>query len=76
MKQIEEQMNKFIAQKRHDEQIWCPHCNHNQDTETIYHHVTYWGDEERKLCSCESCGKTFWVEENVERTFKSFKEDE
>ena len=39
--------------------------------------VTYWGEDGRKEESCNSCGKDFWVEEHVNRTWTVFKtEDE
>jgi len=54
--------------------IICPYCMEKQSQETLYEHVTYWGEpnrEEDEFCDCDHCGKKFIVKEHVERTFTS-----
>lgn len=62
-----------IARERRAEDLWCPHCKTQQDNDTKYKCVTYWGDSGSKCVNCSSCGHDFWVLEHVKRTFKSFK---
>ena len=62
----EEQKNKRIGSG-----IICPYCEHEQDHETMYHHVSYWGEDTDGEMECESCDKTFWVEEKVTREFET-----
>lgn len=62
--------------KREDE-IICPHCNHQQDEDDKYHCVTYWGDDgDHKKLQCESCAEYFSVIEWVERKWSFYKEGE
>lgn len=72
-----EQVRAEIEEEKKQEEIWCPYCNHQQDDETKYNCVTYWGDDgDYNKVGCESCGKWFYVKENVRRTFKSIKEED
>jgi DNA-directed RNA polymerase subunit RPC12/RpoP len=48
----------------------CPYCGHTQDMDTMYHHISYWGDDET-ICYCEDCGKKFLVVEKVNRYFST-----
>lgn len=50
--------------------IICPYCYMIQDNETMYQHVTYWGEGEAWSCMCKDCGKDFWVRECVTRGFR------
>jgi len=70
---LPKEIRERIERQSRREEIWCPFCKHQQDQDTKYHHVTYWGDDGSKECSCSSCGQKFFVKENVERTFKTFK---
>jgi len=62
----EEQKNK-----RSGSGIICPYCEHEQDQETLHHHVSYWGEDTDGEMECESCSKKFWVEEHVTRRFET-----
>jgi DNA-directed RNA polymerase subunit RPC12/RpoP len=69
-------MRDFEERYEQEHNIFCPYCNHKQDTQTMYEHCTYWGeseDESDQNCYCENCGKKFKVIENVERTYKAEK---
>lgn len=56
---------------KYEKEIVCPYCNTEQDNETMYNHVSYWGDDSKTKIECEHCGKEFWVEECVQRNFKT-----
>lgn len=66
-------IERYIERQHIARNIFCPYCGQEQDQETMYHHVTYWGEEGWKFCSCADCGKDFEVEEKVTRTFESRK---
>jgi C4-type Zn-finger protein len=70
---LPKEIRERIERQSRREEIWCPFCKHKQDTDTKYHHVTYWGSEGTSKCSCSSCGLSFFVKENVERTFKTYR---
>ena len=64
-----ERIKKAIAEERARERIICPHCNHIQDTESMYGHVSYWGDNDDFEMQCESCNEKFICKEEVKRQF-------
>ena len=67
-------MTDFWDCDNRGEDIVCPYCKHKQDMETVYHYVTYWGDDGgHKECDCEHCNKKFMVIERVEREFGTYK---
>jgi C4-type Zn-finger protein len=71
---MKEILNKLAIEEkntRSGEEIICPYCEHQQDNETKYHCVSYWGEDSKKQIQCEHCGKHFWVEEQVVRTFRT-----
>ena len=71
---LPKEIRERIERQSRREEIWCPFCEHQQTQETKYRFVTYWGDElGLGECACSSCGLSFFVKENVERTFKTFK---
>jgi C4-type Zn-finger protein len=63
-------LKKNIEEDQKREDIICPYCGEVQDNDSRYHYVTYWGEDGEKDCDCESCGKTFSVEEEVTRRFE------
>ena len=62
----EEQKNKKTGKG-----IICPYCEREQDHETMYNYVSYWGEDTQGELQCEDCEKTFYVEEKVEREFET-----
>jgi hypothetical protein len=80
---MEEKINKKIELMRIEIErktnIFCPFCDRQQDNETKYRYVSYWGEDGTKGCTCEACDKKFFVEEKVTREFictKTEDEDE
>jgi DNA-directed RNA polymerase subunit RPC12/RpoP len=70
----DEFLKRFAEEQKntkYDKDIICPYCNHIQDNETKYNHVSYWGEDSEDEIHCESCGKKFLVVEMVERDFKT-----
>jgi len=53
--------------------IKCPHCGKDYTDDTEFHiahnTISYYGDEGVCECECNSCEKTFYVEEHVDRTW-------
>ena len=71
-----EYVERKLAEQYKAEHIFCPYCNSEQSQETLYEHVTYWGEtnsDSEKNCYCDECGKKFIVNEMVERTFTTEK---
>jgi len=62
----EEQRNK-----QRSDGIICPYCKTEQDTETLYQHVSYWGEDSEEKITCEHCQKKFYVKEIVDREFET-----
>lgn len=75
MEQHTEDFLKKLAEeeknKRRSGEIVCPYCEHEQDSDTKYHHVSYWGEDSKCKETCEHCGKEFYVEEKVIRDFET-----
>lgn len=67
---FEKRLREFRERRERETNIFCPFCEHKQDTDTLYHYVSYWG-EDVKSCDCESCNKKFFVTEHVDRTFST-----
>jgi len=63
---------EFVRDPR--ESIWCPYCEEQYDDDD-YHCVTMWGEPETKTgfheVTCNHCGRDFFVNERVRRTYKS-----
>jgi len=64
-----QRLQEEVRSKKYSNEIICPYCNHEQDSETRCEHVSYWGEDSQCKITCEHCNKEFWVEERVERTF-------
>jgi hypothetical protein len=54
----------------HAEDIRCPRCN--EVYEEYYQCVSYWGDRGPLGADCDGCGKPFFVEEHVLRSWSTF----
>ena len=59
-----------------DEQVWCPYCHAlypkelcDGDTDL----VSYWGEGDSVEKECQSCERTFLVQERVRRTYETSK---
>jgi DNA-directed RNA polymerase subunit RPC12/RpoP len=62
------EVDELLASITRDSEIHCPHCDaHYEDDE--YQHVSYHGEESKAEVSCGDCGKDFWLEEHVSRTY-------
>jgi DNA-directed RNA polymerase subunit RPC12/RpoP len=64
-----ERIKKSIEEERARERIICPYCNHTQDNESMYGHVSYWGDNDDFEIQCERCDEKFICKEEVKRQF-------
>ncbi len=76
---IDERMERWEKQYKEAHACNCPHCGYDLTTESedMVNIVTYWGEDGRVEEHCNHCGKDFWVEEHVDRTWTTFKtEDE
>jgi C4-type Zn-finger protein len=72
--ETQKMLNRLAEEERNKQRsdtIICPYCYCKQDTETTYQHVSYWGEDSLERINCEHCGKDFYVEERVERTFET-----
>lgn len=59
------------------DEIVCPHCFEDQDTEITYNHMSLHGTEDGpKEDECESCGKSYVVKEYVSRNWGTYKSQE
>ncbi len=65
-----------ITAELESSEICCPHCGH--DNVDIWECPEMWTvngtDGNRREFDCDSCETTFYVEEQVSRTFVSFKD--
>lgn len=67
--EIFERIKRNVHEKFRRRNIICPHCDTQQDSDTMYGHVSYWGEEPPFECQCDKCGKEFMVKEEVSREF-------
>lgn len=76
--QVEEQMARWEKQYKEDREVRCPHCDHlhDNDGDGSMYPVTYWAEDGPEERDCEDCGKQFFVEEHVTRTWKTAKTKE
>lgn len=60
-----------MARFKREQEIHCPHCDALYDDSDEHHHVSYWGEDSQTEVECENedCGKSFWLEEHVSRTY-------
>lgn len=73
-------IDAFLESCREAGRIKCPHCGHvydpSEDFEFIAGHITYHGSEDGPTeAGCEACGKTFWVKEEVQRSYETYAEE-
>jgi redox-regulated HSP33 family molecular chaperone len=61
----------WLERRREAQKVRCPHCGEEYDfTSEDVGLVTYWGGEDGPVeLDCESCDRTFFAREHVERTF-------
>lgn len=67
--EIFERIKANVELKCKRRNIICPYCDCQQDNDTTYGHVSYWGEEPSFDCQCQRCEKKFIVKEEVEREF-------
>ncbi len=65
-----ERMDRWERQYKADREVRCPHCDHLHDNDDGFYPVSYWAEDGPEERDCEDCGKTFFVEEHVARTWK------
>lgn len=59
------------------EEIFCPHCGEGVCNDEGEWPVSYYGSEDGPIeMSCQSCGKIFYIDEQVERTYEVRKTEE
>ena len=56
-----------------DRNIFCPHCGVRQPNDDFQYPVNYHSPDEAHEEECCDCEKVFFVQEHVERTYKSAK---
>lgn len=71
-----ERIKRQVEEEKKLEDIICPYCGCEQDSESRSHYVTYWGEDGEQECECDECGKTFLVNEEVTRHFICSKKEE
>jgi uncharacterized Zn-finger protein len=65
---MSETIDQLMASMKREGEIHCPHCDAiYQDDE--YQHISYHGEDSKEQVDCEICGKAFWLEEHVSRTY-------
>ncbi len=71
---FEEKLEYYKKQYVEEHSCKCPFCGYDLTTECedMINIVTYWGEEGPIEEHCNHCGKDFWVEEHVDRTWKTF----
>lgn len=52
------------------QEIRCPYCNHLQSNDDGQYPISYHGEDGYEGFECDECAESFFVEENVERTFR------
>jgi hypothetical protein len=68
MESIEEMTERY----KREREIVCPHCNELQANDDCQYPVTYHGSSDNGYAEtdCQSCGKEFFVDEIVQRTYR------
>lgn len=66
-------MSDWEAKYRREREIHCPFCDYCQSKDDGNYPVTYWAEDGPEEMECESCQKTFFVEERVVRTYATGK---
>ena len=75
MKMLPE-IKKLLTDAEEKRQIKCPYCLELQANDDNQYPVTYWGDDGHHKMECDKCESTFWVKEDVERTYRVAKTEE
>ena len=74
----DEQFKKWEERYRKARKIFCPHCGEEYEDDE-YQCISYYGTEDELWeieCPNLDCEKIFYVEEIVDRTYKSMKSEE
>jgi hypothetical protein len=68
-------LKKFLEDQEKKENIFCPWCGKKQENDDGQYPVNYWGTDGSDLeeFGCDSCQKTFYVEEIVTRKYREYK---
>lgn len=53
-------------------EIHCPHCDERLEDDE-HQFISYYGEDSQTEVDCYGCGKTFWLEEHVSRTYTTAK---
>lgn len=57
--------------------IPCPHCGHMHDfCDDAGAIITFWGEDDPTEKECHACEKTFFIRENVTRSWTSLREED
>ena len=61
----------YIKEMQRRREIRCPYCDELQTNDDGQYPVSYWGSESGPVgMECGHCFKEFFVEEDVQRTYK------
>ena len=75
MTTVSEQIDKWHADRRREQAIWCPHCGVEYEDED-FGCVSYHGSENGPTeVECANCDLPFHVHETVRRTYETKKKD-
>ncbi len=71
-----EQSKKWLERYERNRKVFCPHCGEEHEDE-YYECVSLYGTEKELWeVTCINCEKIYYVEEVVDRTYKSMKSQE
>ena len=64
-------IDRILKTHKADQQIKCPYCEKIQSNDDYQYPITYWGDDGVVEWECDNddCGKKFFVDELVDRTY-------
>lgn len=69
-------IDKDYPESQISDSILCPYCANTQNMETTNANISYWGEDSLKRINCDHCDSDFYVEERVERSFKTISVEE
>ena len=71
-----ESFEEFDKRYKEEREIKCPYCGNIQEEDDGQYPVTYHGEPSVSEFCCQGCDETFFVKENVSRTYDVEKTEE
>ena len=64
-------IDEWMESYKKSHQIKCPYCDYVFEDEEVYPFVSMWGEDSEAETECINCDRTFYIKEDVDRTWET-----